>query len=89
MPRGARDRIAFQGDHALPRPTSGWRKGETIVDGPHVLTVSGEGDAFDLVGELAHDTLGRGKVERGHGTVTSTQMRSQSRSVWCCTLFGR
>jgi hypothetical protein len=29
------DNIAFQGDHALPRPTSTWKTGETLADGPH------------------------------------------------------
>ena len=29
------DDIAFQDDHALPRPTSTWKTGETLADGPH------------------------------------------------------
>lgn len=29
------DNIAFQDDHALPRPTSTWKTGETLADGPH------------------------------------------------------
>jgi hypothetical protein len=31
------ENISFQGDHALPRPTSTWKKGETVSDGPHDL----------------------------------------------------
>ncbi len=31
----ADDKIAFQGDHALPRPSSTWKAGETMPDGPH------------------------------------------------------
>ena len=31
------DNILFQHDHALPRPTSTWKQGETLRDGPHDL----------------------------------------------------
>lgn len=31
------DKILFQHDHALPRPTSTWKLGETLRDGPHDL----------------------------------------------------
>jgi hypothetical protein len=44
----ATDRIVFQGDHALPKPTGQWRKGEVIVDGPHELRVSDKFDRYDL-----------------------------------------
>ena len=40
--------IVFQGDHGLPKPTSQWREGETIVDGPHLLRVSDRFDRYDL-----------------------------------------
>ena len=43
------DRIVFQQDHAVPRPTSTWRTGEVIADGPWELSVSGEYGAYDLV----------------------------------------
>lgn len=43
------DHIVFQGDHGLPRPTSQWKKGETIVDGPHELVVGEKHDYFNLV----------------------------------------
>jgi hypothetical protein len=42
------DQIEFQQDHGLPRPTSQWRKGDTIVDGPYELTVPGKADEYDL-----------------------------------------
>lgn len=42
------DHIVFQGDHAAPRPTSTWRAGEVIVDGPHTVTVSPEYDTYDI-----------------------------------------
>lgn len=33
------DSIIFQQDHALPKPTSEWKKGETLVDGPYEITL--------------------------------------------------
>ena len=43
------DHIVFQQDHPLPKPTRQWRKGEVIVDGPHIFQVSGQHDQYDLV----------------------------------------
>jgi hypothetical protein len=34
---GIGDTISFQNDHPLPRPSSTWRTGETLRDGPHDL----------------------------------------------------
>jgi hypothetical protein len=31
--------IRFQNDHALPRPTSQWKAGETVSDGPHTIRI--------------------------------------------------
>ncbi len=31
--------IVFQQDHALPRPSSSWKSGETIDDGPHTIRI--------------------------------------------------
>ena len=42
------DHIVFQGDHNLTKPTSQWRPGEVIVDGPHELVVSDAFDSYDL-----------------------------------------
>jgi hypothetical protein len=48
--RGAGDEgIVFQQDHGLPKPTSQWRKGETILDGPYEMTIPANADAYDLV----------------------------------------
>jgi len=33
----AGDKIIFQGDHALPQPSSTWKTGETVSDGPHEI----------------------------------------------------
>ncbi len=38
-PKSQREGIAFQNDHALPKPLSQWQPGETVVDGPHRVTV--------------------------------------------------
>jgi hypothetical protein len=49
-PASARpDDIVFQGDHALSRPTSSWRPGTRIVDGPHEMAVPATLDRYDLV----------------------------------------
>jgi len=53
-PKGERERenIAFQDDHELPRPTSTWRQGEVIVDGPRTVEVPDkyQGDVEWLIG---------------------------------------
>jgi hypothetical protein len=41
--------IVFQQDHALPKPTSQWQKGETLTDGPYEITVPADHDTYDLV----------------------------------------
>lgn len=33
------DSIIFQQDHTLPKPTTQWNKGETVVDGPYEITI--------------------------------------------------
>ncbi len=40
--------IVFQQDHALPKPTRQWRKGETIVDGPYEIRVPAQENAYNL-----------------------------------------
>lgn len=50
--RGAADSaaIVFQQDHAPPIPTSQWRKGQIIVDGPYEITVPAQPfDSYDIV----------------------------------------
>ncbi|MGD0094290.1 MAG: hypothetical protein ABSE73_30650 [Planctomycetota bacterium] len=52
------DEIEFQQDHALPKPTNQWQKGETVVDGPYEISVPADGfDQYDL-------TIGLYKGER-------------------------
>ncbi|MHB8901143.1 MAG: hypothetical protein ACYC6Y_20535, partial [Thermoguttaceae bacterium] len=41
--------ILFQQDHALPKPTTQWRKGEVLVDGPHELAIPDSKEGYDLV----------------------------------------
>lgn len=49
------DRIVFQGDHDLTKPTRQWRPGEVIVDGPHELVLSDAFDSYDLTVGLHRD----------------------------------
>lgn len=42
--------IVAQQDHALPRPTSTWRKGDVVVDGPYEIELPEDSPAaYDLV----------------------------------------
>jgi len=44
------DDIEFQQDHDVPKPTSQWRKGDVILDGPYTITVpDGKLDSYDIV----------------------------------------
>jgi hypothetical protein len=43
------DGIVFQQDHPLPKPTSQWRKGERIMDGPYTLRLPDKLDGGTLV----------------------------------------
>lgn len=36
---GTADSIVFQQDHALPTPTSRWKQGETVLDGPYEVVI--------------------------------------------------
>ena len=49
------DRIVFQQDHGLPKPTSQWRPDDVIVDGPYEIAVSDQFDAYDLTIGLFRD----------------------------------
>jgi len=48
-PGGDREGIVFQQDHRLPRPTTTWRPGETVTDGPYDFTVPGDLPAGDYL----------------------------------------
>jgi hypothetical protein len=43
------DHIVFQQDHETPKPTSQWRPGETLTDGPHEISVPADFDTYDIV----------------------------------------
>jgi len=43
------DDIVGQQDHALPRPTSQWRAGEVIVDGPYTIDLPRNHDTLKLL----------------------------------------
>ena len=42
------ERTVFQQDHPLPKPTSAWQAGETIVDGPYELSIPSTHGSYDL-----------------------------------------
>lgn len=84
------DEIVFQQDHGLPEPTSEWRKGETIVDGPYEITVPGDRfDTYDIVIGLfkgprvplkgiqtagGRILIGRLELERDGGRITGIKL---------------
>ena len=96
-PRGAQpERIEFQQDHALPKPTSQWRKGETIVDGPYELRISGTHDMYELTIGLfkgarlqlkgVHESgnrilIARLKVERQGGKITNVTSEAPDKAA--------
>ncbi len=47
--------IEFQQDHGLPKPTSKWRPGETIIDGPYQFRVPAKTKSYDLTIGLYQD----------------------------------
>ncbi|MBI3922168.1 MAG: hypothetical protein HY318_12175 [Armatimonadetes bacterium] len=82
--------IAFQQDHAVPKPTSQWQKGETLLDGPYTITVpEDQFDTYDLVLGLFKQErvqlkgvdaggsrifLGRLELERQDGKITNIRL---------------
>jgi hypothetical protein len=50
-----RERIIFQQDHHPAKPTSQWRKGETVVDGPYVIGIPAKENTYDLAIGLYKD----------------------------------
>ncbi len=47
---GHNERIAFQQDHGLPKPTSQWRRGDIITDGPYEIAIpQGNGQSFEVL----------------------------------------
>ncbi|MCY3019005.1 MAG: DUF5696 domain-containing protein, partial [Planctomycetota bacterium] len=90
------ERIEFQQDHPLPKPTSQWRKGETIVDGPYELRIAGTQGSYDLTIGLYKGArvplkgvsasadrilLARLKVERQGGTITNITSEAPAKAA--------
>lgn len=82
------DHIAFQQDHGFPKPTTVWRAGDVIVDGPYDITLPDTHDWFDLTIGLYQNqrlhlsgpdhgkdrvALARLKVDRENGAITRIQ----------------
>ena len=49
------DHIAFQQDHRPSKPTTEWKPGDVIVDGPYEITIPTNRDWFDLTIGLYQD----------------------------------
>ena len=50
------EKIAFQHDHPLSRPTKQWREGDVIVDGPYTISIPDTYDTYDIVVGLFDDS---------------------------------
>ncbi|MCC6821851.1 MAG: hypothetical protein IT579_14055 [Verrucomicrobia subdivision 3 bacterium] len=71
--------IVFQQDHPLPRPTSQWRKGDVIVDGPYEFSVNDKFEDYDLVIGLYQPGAAvqlQGNADR-HGRIQIAKLRLQ------------
>ena len=84
--------IVFQQDHELPRPTTTWRPGEVIIDGPYEVEIpeASPHDEYDLViglhkgGRLSLKGLERDgciylarlRLERADGRITGVRLGS-------------
>jgi len=48
--------LLFQGDHSFSTPTSQWRPGDVIIDGPHEIKVNPTKTEYDLIAGLYKDS---------------------------------
>jgi hypothetical protein len=70
------EKIAFQQDHPLPKPTSQWRAGEVITDGPYEFSVAGEGDTFNLaIGLFKGERLRLKGLDDGHQRIVLAKLK--------------
>jgi hypothetical protein len=69
------DHIAFQQDHALPKPTSQWQKGMRIVDGPYEIQVPDAFDTYDLtIGLHKGDRVPLKGIDDSKGRIVIAQL---------------
>ena len=93
---GRPDGIVFQQDHDLPQPTSRWRTGTRISDGPYEFSVPATFDRYDLViglhkgrrvplkgGDSSDDRvhIAQLKLERSGGKITAITAAPPPRPV--------
>jgi len=57
-----REGIRFQQDHALPKPTSQWKQGETVTDGPWNVSVPADIAPGDYPWTVGLDAPGGGRL---------------------------
>ena len=73
--------IIFQGDHALPKPTSQWRPGDVIVDGPHDLAISDRYSGYDLaVGLYKNDRARLQGLDEGGNRIIIAHLKRDKAS---------
>ncbi len=61
-PNDGGEGIRFQQDHALPKPTSQWKPGETVTDGPWNITVPADIAPGDYPWTVGLDAPGSGRL---------------------------
>lgn len=79
------DHIAFQNDHGLPKPVAQWKAGQTLIDGPHDVTIPDDvkdGTYAVTIGLFQPDT-GRAILptdcdERGRCIVGAIQLKGDT-----------
>jgi hypothetical protein len=79
---GRPEGIVFQQDHALAQPTSRWRAGTRIVDGPYEFSVPATFDHYDLM--IGLDKAGRVPLKGGQSSddrVTIARLELQRTGV--------
>ena len=68
--------IIFQGDHDLPKPTSQWRPGDVIVDGPHELAISDRFNTYDLtIGLYKNDRVRLQGLDEGGNRIILASLK--------------
>ncbi|MEI7729042.1 MAG: DUF5696 domain-containing protein [Verrucomicrobiota bacterium] len=68
--------ITFQQDHALPKPTSQWRVGEVIQDGPYEFQIPDNRDAYNLtVGLYKDDRLSMQGLDDGGQRIVVARLK--------------
>lgn len=75
---GKPDGIEFQQDHGLPKPTSQWREGMRIVDGPYDIQVPAKFDTYELaIGLYKSHRVPLKGIEESDGRIVIARLNLQ------------